>query len=116
MTTGQRKTEEKQNLRGGKGITVFEYLLDEKQLDGRCRMFAKLTVKPHSSIGYHVHQGDSETYYILSGRGVYNDNQEKTYEVKPGDVTYTGSGFGHSVENTGDEDLVFIALIIYSDR
>ena len=32
--------------------------------------------------------------------------------VKPGDVTFTPDGEGHAMTNTGDEDLVFMALII----
>lgn len=44
-------------------------------------------------IGYHVHDGESETYYILSGRGIFNDNGT-VVEVGPGDVTFTGDGEG----------------------
>ena len=32
--------------------------------------------------------------------------------VKAGDVTFTPDGQGHGMTNTGDEDLVFMALII----
>ena len=112
---GQRKLEKIEGMRGGKGIVAVERLLDEKQLDGKCRMYARITLEPHASIGYHVHQGDSEAYFILSGEGSYNDNQEKTLAVKPGDLTYTGSGRGHGIENTGGADLVMMALIILSD-
>lgn len=63
-------------------------------------------------IGYHVHDGESETYYILSGRGIFNDNGT-VVEVGPGDVTFTGDGEGHSIEATGDEPIEMIALILY---
>ena len=49
--------------------------------------------------------------YILSGEGEYDDNGE-IRTVKPGDVTYTSDGKGHSLENKSQNDLVFIALII----
>ena len=49
--------------------------------------------------------------YILSGEGSYNDG-EKSYPVKAGDVTFCPDGTGHALDNTGDTDLVFMALII----
>lgn len=62
-------------------------------------------------MGYHVHQGNAEAYYILSGEGIYDDNGT-VRTVKAGDVTYTPSGKGHGLENKGPNDLVFVALII----
>ena len=62
----------------------------------------------HSHHGAH---GESETYYILCGEGIYQDN-EKEYPVKTGDVTFTPSGSGHGLKNCTDKDLVFMALII----
>ena len=62
-------------------------------------------------MGYHEHHGESETYYILSGEGEYDDKGTKRM-VKAGDITYTPDGRGHGLINTGDTDLVFMALII----
>lgn len=104
--------EREENLCGGKGITTFKRLLGEKELNGKCGMFAQLTVEKGGSIGYHIHKGESETYYILSGQGLYNDNGQER-EVGPGDVTFTPNGSGHGIVNTGDGDLVFMGLIIY---
>ena len=112
---GQRKVEKIEGMRGGKGVVAIERLLDEEQLDGKCRMYAKITLEPHASIGYHVHEGESETFFILSGEGSFNDNQKKTLPVKPGDATYTGSRRGHGIENTGAAELVMMALIILGD-
>ena len=33
--------------------------------------------------------------------------------VEAGDVTFTPNGKGHAMTNSGDEDLVFMALIIF---
>ena len=101
-----------ENLCGGKGITTFKYLLGEKELNKKCGMFAELTVERGGSIGYHEHHGESETYYILSGKGIYSDNGELRM-VEAGDVTFTPDGKGHALTNSGDEDLVFMALIIF---
>ena len=70
---------------------------------------------PGSAIGYHIHNGESETYYILSGTAKYNDNGViKT--VTAGDVTFTGSGEGHGIEAIGNEPVEMIALILYDKR
>lgn len=96
----------------GNGEFYIEKILD-KELGQKCSLYAKVIVPPKASVGYHEHHGDSESYYILEGEGVYDDNGEKR-AVKAGDSTWTPDGFGHSIENTGDKDLVFMALIINS--
>ena len=63
----------------------------------------------------HVHEGESETYVILKGHGVYNDNGTEV-EVSIGDVTYCAPGEGHGLVNNSDEELVLVALIIYDKR
>ena len=45
---------------------------------------------------------------------VVNDNGTIT-QVEAGDVTFTPSGTGHGITNTGDEPLELIALILYED-
>ena len=68
-------------------------------------------MKDSSRLAYHTHEGEGEAYHILQGKGLYNDNGTK-YEVHPGDTTFTCDGAGHAIENIGDEDLVFMALIL----
>ena len=70
-------------------------------------------VYPGSEIGFHIHNGDSETYYILSGRGRYNDNGT-IVEVGAGDVTYCAPGEGHGLACIGEEPVEMIALILYA--
>ncbi len=47
----------------------------------------------------------------FAGEGNYDDNG-RIRPVKAGDVTFTPDGMGHGLTNTGDTDLVFMALII----
>lgn len=108
---GQRPVECTEHKAGGEGITRIERLLDNGQMGSHCRLFSRVTLESHSSIGYHEHHGESETYYILSGQGRYDDNGVPT-AVGPGDVTHTPSGQGHGIANTGEEPLEFIALIL----
>ena len=87
----------------GNGHVIIKELLDEKQLNGKCGLYAEVTLEPGCSLGFHMHYGESETYYILTGEGEY---------VKAGDITFTPDGRGHGLANTGNTDLVFMALII----
>lgn len=106
-----RTIEHYENRCGGKGTMHIERLLSSMQMGNRVKMYAKVTIDIASSLGYHLHDGDSETYYILQGKGIYNDNGTLR-EVNVGDVTFTPSGSSHGLENIGDEPLVFMALII----
>jgi mannose-6-phosphate isomerase-like protein (cupin superfamily) len=93
-------------------ITVRSLLNNEEEMYHKGRVFAHTTLPPGCSIGYHIHSDESETYYILSGIGEFNDNGTlKT--VHPGDVTFTPAGQGHGIRNVGDEPLELIALILY---
>ena len=104
-------TERVEHMAGGEGHVLIKRLLDEKQLNGKFRMYAEVTLEPGCSLGSHEHHNESETYYILSGKGIYSDNGTLRM-VKAGDVTFTPDGMGHGLKNSGDEDLVFMALII----
>lgn len=108
----ETRTEINENMLGGKGRVIIKYLLGEPELNGKCKLFAEVTIEPGCSLGYHEHHQNSETYYIISGEGEYSDDGE-IRTVKKGDVTFTPDGHGHGMENKGDVDLVFMALIIF---
>jgi len=105
------KTEKIENMCGGTGHVIINHILGEKELNGKCGLYAEVTIEPGSSLGYHEHHGESETYYILSGTGDYDDNGT-VRQVQAGNVTFTPSESGHGLINTGNTDLVFMALII----
>ena len=96
----------------GNGHVIIKELLDEQQLNGKCGLYAEVTLEPGCSLGFHMHYGESETYYILTGEGEYNDNGTSWRHVKAGDITFTPDGRGHGLANTGNTDMVFMALII----
>ena len=108
---GERKIAKKEQVNGGAGHVLMEALLNEEERGEHCRIFSQVTIEPGCELGYHEHHGESETYYILQGQGEYNDNG--TYRpVKSGDITFTPDNHGHGLANTGNTDLVFMALII----
>ena len=95
----------------GVGEVLIEKILDE-ELAGKCGLYAKVTIPAGSVLGYHEHHGNGESYFILSGSAVYDDNGVKR-TIKAGDSTWTPDGSGHGVDNSaGREDLVFMALIV----
>ncbi len=102
----------KENVLGGRGVIEYHHIHTPEQMDGHGLAFDKLVLKPLSILGYHVHTGDKDSYYIVSGRGVFvEDEGKKRTEVGPGDLGYITCGEGHGIENLSDtEDLVVIAL------
>ena len=108
----ERETLKIENMSGGAGYILKEVLLGKEEMGEYCKLFGQVTLKPGCEIGYHEHHGETETYYIVKGSGVYTDNGEK-YPVETGDVTFCKEGSGHGLLNTGDEDMVIIALILF---
>ena len=100
-----------EHMAGGNGHVIIKELLDTEQLNGKCGLYAQVTLEPGCSLGYHEHHGETETYYLTKGAGIYNDNG-KEYPVEVGDVTFCADGNGHGIKNAGEEDLVFVALIL----
>ncbi|MGN0988101.1 MAG: cupin domain-containing protein, partial [Otoolea sp.] len=78
----------KENFNGGTGRVIIKHILNDQELNGKCKMFAEVTIEPGSSLGYHEHHGNSETYYIIKGQGEYNDNGT-IRQVNVGDRTFT---------------------------
>ncbi len=108
----EHSVERRENAAGGKGFLNIEHLLGAAQLQNQCGLFAHVTIEPNSSLGYHEHHGEGESYYILRGTGLYSDNGTPV-QVKAGDVVFCPDGEGHGIENTSaDQPLEFVALII----
>ncbi|MGJ8455728.1 cupin domain-containing protein [Pseudothermotoga sp. U03pept] len=98
-------------MRGGDGEVQILHLLEKESLLGKARLFAKLTVKPGSSIGLHKHENEFEIFYVLSGEGIFNDNGTRI-TVQAGDICLTNSGENHSIENTSEQNLELLAIIV----
>ncbi len=99
----------RENMRGGAGSAALMPLTTA--LPGKMRLFTQITLKPGSSIGYHVHEGETELFYFIKGAGRVQDD-DAFVNVKAGDCMTTASGHGHAVENTGTEELIFVAAIV----
>ncbi len=108
------KKEFREKMRDGAGtVEITNFIESPAELCGKGRMFSRITLQRGCSIGYHVHEGDSELFYILSGTAEYNDNGEiKT--VSAGDVTICPAGTGHGIANNSEDVVELIAVIVYS--
>jgi len=93
----------------GGGVTIG-YSFFDKVKDYKTA-FKKRTLKPGSSIGYHLQEQD-EIYYILEGKGEMKMNGE-TFAVKAGDAILTRPGSSHGLTPKGG-DLTLI--IVYAKK
>lgn len=112
IRTGEKQREIVHGIRGGRGEAEQLRFFQPSDFRGTGRVFGITALKPGSSVGYHKHEGDFEAYYILKGHGLYNDDGV-LYEVDPGDFLLCREGECHSLENTGTENLEYIALVLY---
>lgn len=68
----------------------------------------------HQSTRGHSHEGQEEVYYFVSGNGIMNlrypDGNEKTFEVRSGDVVLIEDGVFHRVHNESDTPLYFVCV------
>jgi len=101
-------------MRGGTGKVYLLHLQEGETLQPHCRLHCQITVPAGCSIGYHVHENETEVFHFISGRGHADDNGTLV-EIIPGDVIVTGPGTGHSILADSGEDMVFEAVITLED-
>ncbi|OJJ07766.1 hypothetical protein ASPVEDRAFT_33956 [Aspergillus versicolor CBS 583.65] len=76
---------------------------------------AVVTVKPGAMREIHWHPSSDEWSFFIRGQGratlLEAPNTATTFDFHPGDVGYFPKSHSHYVENTGDEDLVFVEVL-----
>lgn len=77
-----------ENFKGGEGRVVNRVILPAEGMYGKGRIFNVGRLEKSCEIGWHIHEGDGETFLILSGEG-------------------------HSLKNLRDEPLEYVALVLY---
>ncbi len=104
----------REKMRDGNGtVEITNFIKSPEELCEKGRMFSRITLKSGCSIGFHVHEKDSELFYILSGEAEYNDNGN-IVTVSAGDVTICPPGTGHGIENKTDSTVELIAVIVFA--
>lgn len=116
MLFTDKKTDVSTNRFGGNGDVIINHYIDEKMINDSIVMYAEVVLKPGCSLGYHQHNGNSETIVVLSGVAEYNDNGT-TMTLKAGDTVHCPDGEWHSIGNSAEatEDLHLQALIAKSN-
>ena len=93
-----------ENFKGGKGTFIPKIVTD-----GTCKIM-RGRLLPHSHLGLHTHEGNSEMIFVLSGTGKVLYEGEYI-PLKPGDCHYCPMGHAHSLINDTDEELVVLAIV-----
>jgi mannose-6-phosphate isomerase-like protein (cupin superfamily) len=113
-TAGQQIVRVQEHLRGGEGAVTFHEFLGKDYSYGSGRLFSRSTLPAGASIGAHVHEGEFEVYYVLSGEAEIDDNGTPI-RLKAGDTHLCPSGQSHALKNPGPEDLELIMLILFEN-
>jgi mannose-6-phosphate isomerase-like protein (cupin superfamily) len=71
---------------------------------------ARARVEPGVTTRLHRLEGITERYVVLEGRGAVRVGYVPPREVGPGDVVIIPPLCPQQIENTGDSDLVFLAV------
>jgi len=108
----QEKLTIRHEIRGGKGDAYMYSVMDADEMMGHATMFSRIVLPVGSSIGWHQHVGNMEPYYILKGTGLFTEPDGSKTPVKAGDVCLIACGESHAIENTGDEPLEFMAIVL----
>jgi len=64
-----------ENMKGGDGsVKLTSFISGPEELLNKGRLFSHIVLEKDCEIGWHVHHGEGEAYYILKGSGEYSDN------------------------------------------
>lgn len=105
--------EHREHMRDGNGTVHITNFASIEELNSKGRLFSRITLNPGCSIGFHIHEGDSELFYVMKGEAEYNDNGT-VCTVSAGDVMICPNGTGHGVANNGEDVVEIIAVIVYA--
>ena len=102
----------KEHLYGGSGfVNIFSTIQNQAELNDHATALCVLTIPPGSEIAHHQHKGDMEVYFLLSGSGVFYDNDDRVVMEKY-DAGFTYDGEYHGFMNIGDVPAEMLCLII----
>jgi oxalate decarboxylase len=94
-------------------------IVDSSNFKVSTTAMAMVTVHPGGLRELHWHPNADEWQYYISGKGrmtvVATGNKARTINFQQGDVGYVQKTLLHYIENTGDDDLVFLEMF-KSDR
>ncbi len=92
-------------------------IIDSKNFPASAKIASAIvTVKPGCIREMHWHPNGNEWQYWIKGKGRMTvfpgEEKARTMDFGPNDVGFVQNMAGHYVQNTGDEDLVFLELFV----
>ncbi|HYT42020.1 MAG TPA: cupin domain-containing protein [Methylomirabilota bacterium] len=103
------KREVQKKCHDGEGEILFREVFNQEAFESNLVHLHETIVRPHSTIGYHLHEGNEEIYYLTEGEGIMTvDGDER--RVRPGDAIITHSGSKHGLVNNTDQDLKLLVF------
>ena len=102
-----------EKMRGGNGTVEITNFATPEELNNKGRLFANITLNPGCSIGFHMHENESELFYVMKGEVLYNDNGVECV-LGAGDVMVCPAGTGHGIACNGDKTAEVCAVIVYA--
>ncbi len=100
------KTSEKDEYYFHEGCFILELLNDPNDPEAS---IARARVEPGRETDLHALKGTTERYLILNGNGTVTVNNE-AQAVSQGHTVVIPAGVSQKIENTGSEDLIFLAI------
>lgn len=80
-----------------------------EDFDTAMSFFMELDLPAGAVIGRHLHEGNEEIYYVLSGKGEMTVDSS-TMVMEAGDACLTKSGSEHTFKNIGDGELRILVV------
>ena len=71
---------------------------------------ARARVEPGRTTAWHALRGTAERYVLLAGQGLVEAGDLPPRRVGPGDVVFIPPGCRQRIANTGQDDLIFLAV------
>lgn len=93
----------------GKGEILFREIFKKVDFESNLEHLHETIVYPHSTIGYHLHKGNEEIYYIIDGQGIMTVDGGEV-KVTTGDAIITYSGSKHGLANNTNKNLRIIVF------
>ena len=100
-----------EHMKGGDGTVKIIHYAEKEEINGKCRLMAKIVLEPNCSIGEHTHIDEEEIFYIAKGTATYYDNGE-TVLLNEGDSAVCLGGQTHSIANRTDSTVEVIATVL----
>lgn len=100
-----------EHMKGGNGSVKIMKYAEKEEINGKCRLLAKIILEPGCSIGNHTHIDEEEIFYIIKGTATYNDNGTEV-KLGEGDSCVCLGGQTHGIANNTDSTVELTAVIL----